>query len=57
MSTQSNGDKKKQNASNMTNQQGSGTQYHKEHTNPAMGYGDIDPNAEQQSNVTDNTEH
>ncbi|WP_449622915.1 hypothetical protein [Robertmurraya sp. Marseille-Q9965] len=56
MSTQSN-DKQKQSTSNMTNQQGSGTQYHEEHTNEAMGYGDIDPNADQLSNATDNKEH
>lgn len=56
MSTQKN-DKEKQNASNMNNRQGSGTQYHQEHTNEAMGYGDIDPNAEQLSNTTDNKEH
>lgn len=56
LSTQSNGDKQKKSTSNMTNQQESGTHYHKEHTNPAMGYGDIDPNAEQQRIVTDNTQ-
>lgn len=51
MATQQN-DKEQQGTKN---NQDSGTQYHQERTSEEMGYGAIDPNAEQQGTMTDKT--